>query len=316
MAVSSHSCRETERVLSQIFSRVRIAVKSQNFAFENPCYARRRFRGICNSVTIGKINITDALKNVETLLEQDKSASPQLRAMMELLVVIIHLLLGKLGLNSKNSSTPPSKDPRRPRSTNRKTSGEKRKPGGQNGHKGSTLEKVANPDKIETIEIDRRTLPRGRYTRVGFDARQVIDIKITAEVTEYRAEILENDNGKQFVATFPVGVTQPVQYGASVKAQAVYMSQSQLVPYERVRDYFTDQCGIPISAGSVFNFNKEAYTLLERFETIVVTIQHRWCDFHFEEIAPRGFYRFEPGRNLFKVKVVPPPQQWPASNLA
>ena len=47
--------------------------------------------------TIGKINITDALKNVEVLLEQEKSISPQVRAMMDLLVVVIHLLLGKTG---------------------------------------------------------------------------------------------------------------------------------------------------------------------------------------------------------------------------
>ena len=53
--------------------------------------------------TIGKINITDALKNVEVLLEQEKSISPQVRAMMDLLVVVIHLLLGKLGLHSANS---------------------------------------------------------------------------------------------------------------------------------------------------------------------------------------------------------------------
>jgi transposase len=219
-------------------------------------------------MTVGKIDITKALKNVKTLMEQDKSASPQLRAMMELLVVIINLLLGKLGLNSKNSSTPPSKDPKRPRGSKRKTKGEKRKPGGQFGHKGTNLQKVATPDRVETIEIDRRTIPAGKYTPIGFESRQVINIKISSEVTEYRAEILQDENGNQFVAEFPTGVTRPVQYGESVKAQAVYMSQQQLLPYDRIRDYFADQCRIPLSAGSVFNFNKEAYSLLETFENI------------------------------------------------
>ena len=81
--------------------------------------------------TIGKINITDALKNVEVLLEQEKSISPQVRAMMDLLVVVIHLLLGKLGLHSANSSIPPSQDPHRKRGSKRKGKGKKRKPGGQ-----------------------------------------------------------------------------------------------------------------------------------------------------------------------------------------
>ena len=219
--------------------------------------------------TIGKINITDALKNVEVLLEQEKSISPQVRAMMDLLVVVIHLLLGKLGLHSANSSIPPSQDPHRKRGSKRKGKGKKRKPGGQNGHDGSTLQREQNPDRIETIEVDRRTIPRGEYRSVGFESRQVIDIEISKVVTEYRVEIVEDAQGRQFIAEFPTGVTRPVQYGHLVKAQSVYMSQQQLVPYDRIRDYFADQCGIPISAGSVFNFNREAFGLLETFESIV-----------------------------------------------
>ncbi len=219
--------------------------------------------------TIGKINVTDALKNVEVLLRQEKSISPQVRAMMDLLVVVIHLLLGKLGLHSANSSIPPSKDPYRKRGSKRKAKGKKRRPGGQNGHDGSTLQREENPERIETIEVDRRTIPSGKYRSTGFESRQVIDIEISKVVTEYRAEILEDAQGNQFIAEFPTGVTRPVQYGNRVKAQAVYMSQQQLVPYDRIRDYFADQCRIPISAGSLFNFNKEAFGLLETFESIV-----------------------------------------------
>jgi transposase len=47
------------------------------------------------------------------------------------------------------------------------------------------------------------------------------------------------------------------------------MSQQQLVPYDRVRDYFADQCKIPISTGSLFNFNKQAFELLVEYESIV-----------------------------------------------
>jgi len=220
-------------------------------------------------VTIDKLNITDALKNANKMIRDDKSLSPQMRSMVELLIVIISLLTAKLGVNSSNSSTPPSQDPKRPRGSKRKTKGKKRKPGGQKGHNGTTLEKVENPDHIETLEIDRRSLPRGSYTHAGFDVRQVIDIEISRKVTEYRAEILKDESGNQFVAEFPLGVTRAVQYGAALKAHSVYMSQFQLLPYDRIRDYFADQCHTPVSAGSIFNFNKEAFDLLVTFETIV-----------------------------------------------
>ena len=220
-------------------------------------------------MTVGKIDVAETVKSVERTLREDTSISPPVQALLKLLVVVIKLLLGKLGLNSTNSSTPPSKDPHRIRGSKRKAKGSRRKPGGQNGHKGARLDREDNPQRIEIIEIDRRTIPSGRYTCAGFESRQVIDIEISKVVTEYRAEILQDTKGNQFVAMFPAGVSRPVQYGNSVKAKAVYMSQQQLVPYDRIRDYFTDQCAIPISTGSLFNFNQEAFNLLATFESIV-----------------------------------------------
>jgi transposase len=221
-------------------------------------------------VSVGKINITQTFAKVEGLLGKDRSISPAARAMFELLVTIIHLLVAKLGLNSSNSSIPPSQDPHRQRGAKLKTKPDKRKPGGQKGHPGTTLEPVDDPDQIEPIAVDRRTIPPGQYKNAGHEARQVIDIVITRWVIEYRAEILEDAHGRQFVAQFPAGVTRPVQYGQGVKVQAVYTSQQQLIPYDRIRDYFWDQCGIPISPGSIFRFNQEAYSLLEPFESFLV----------------------------------------------
>lgn len=220
-------------------------------------------------MTLGKdrIDVTATLERVEQTLREDASLSPSVRSLLELLVVIIQLLIAKLGLNSTNSSIPPSQDPHRARRAKRQAA--RRKPGGQNGHPGSTLNPLP-PDRIEPLEIDRRTLPKGAdYRSAGFEARQVIDIEIARHVTEYRAEILLDAEGHRFVAEFPPGITRPVQYGNTVKAQAVYLSQQQLIPYERIRDYFTDQCGIPLSSGSLVNFNRDAFERLETFEAIV-----------------------------------------------
>jgi len=130
---------------------------------------------------------------------------------------------------------------------------------------------VSDPDEIEPLLVDRRTLPKGHYQDVGYESRQVIDLDISKVVTEYRAQILEDQQGRRFVAPFPEGVTRPVQYGVGVKVNAVYMSQYQLVPYNRIEDHFLDQMQMPISAGSVFNFNQEAYDRLEFFDRWVRT---------------------------------------------
>ena len=91
-------------------------------------------------------------------------------------------------------------------------------------------------------------------------------------VTEYRAQILEDDTGNRFVAPFPEGVTKAVQYGTGLKSHSVYMSQYQLVPYNRIQDHFTDQLKLPVSEGSIYNFNNEAFLLLADFEKPEVSL--------------------------------------------
>lgn len=214
-------------------------------------------------MTIENIDVDATLRKVEKLLSEEKGLSPAVRSMIELLVLLITLLAGRLNRNSRNSSKPPSSDPNRKRES--KAKGE-RKAGGQKGRDGVTLKKVDNPDEVEVIKVDRRKYPRSKYKVVGYEARQVFDIKISRVVTEYRAEVVEDAKGNRIVASFPEGVTKAVQYGPDLKAHAVYMSQYQLIPYKRIQEYFEGQIGIPLSEGSIYNFNREAYESLEPFD--------------------------------------------------
>ena len=198
------------------------------------------------------INIEETIERTKKLLAEDPNVSPALQNSFELLLILISVLINRLGLNSNNSSKPPSSDPNRKK---KKKSSSKRKAGGQNGHNGTTLEKVPDPDIVEEIKLDKTNLPEGNYREVGFDTRQVIDIDISRVVTEYRAQILEDKNGNKYTAPFPKGVIRPVQYGLNLKAHSVYMSQYQMVPYNRVEEHFLDQANIPISSGTLYNFN-------------------------------------------------------------
>jgi transposase len=220
-------------------------------------------------VKIDSVDIDTAINNVQKLLEEDKTISNSLKAAISVLLILVKTLTNRLGLNSKNSSKPPSTDDKSKRKTNKNSNLSKNSRGGQTGHVGTTLMPVDSPDYIEIIEIDRSQLPPGRYELAGYEKRQVIDIRFSRVVTEYQAQILEDRLGNQFIAPFPDGVIRPVQYGSSVKAHGVYLSQFQLIPFERIQAQFADQYNIPISTGSFYNFNRDAYTRLVEFENVV-----------------------------------------------
>jgi transposase len=219
----------------------------------------------CIVLKVDNKDIDAIIAQAKNILAKEK-ISPAFKAIFELLITLFASVFNRLNLNSNNSSKPPSSDLNRKRGSKRKKSTKKK--GGQNGHAGFTLEAVESPDQVEIIEIDRSKLPAARYKLAGYEKRQVIDIKFFRVVTEYQAEILEDQFGNRFVASFPEGVTNPVQYGASVKAHAVYLSQFQLIPFERIQAQFADQYRIPLSTGSIYNFNRDAYAKLVQFEEV------------------------------------------------
>ncbi len=214
---------------------------------------------------IESIDVDAALHQVQQLLETERNLSPALKSAMELILLLVSVLLNRVTLNSRNSSKSPASDLNRKKSPY-KPSG--KASGGQPSHPGKTLQKIDDPDGIKVIRIDRRTLPKGIYTEDGFETRQVFDLDISRVVTEYQAQRLINETGQRFTAPFPDTVTKAVQYGNGIKAHAVYLSQYQLLPYKRIQEYFTDQLQLPISEGSLYNFNQQAYEQLAEFETI------------------------------------------------
>jgi len=91
-----------------------------------------------------------------------------------------------------------------------------------------------------------------------------LDVNETLE--KARRLLKEDETGKRYVARFPDGVTKAIQYGSGVKSESVYLSMFQLVPLARVQGHFSDQMGLPLSKGSVSNFNEDAYERLDQFE--------------------------------------------------
>jgi transposase len=172
----------------------------------------------------------------------------------------VHLLRNKK--NSGNSSIPPSKDENRPKRNQslRKSSG--KKPGGQHGHKGKTLEMTDSPDEIIKIEPDYcqccgeslTTLP-GRKS----ESRQIVDIPpIQALFTEYQVFKKKCPCGHVTVPDFPQGVTSPIAYGSNIEALTGYFHARQYLPFARMQEMFNDIFNINISEGGI-------HCLLNRF---------------------------------------------------
>ena len=58
-------------------------------------------------------NINNSIEEARALLAQEKNISSALRVSIELILTLVTLIVAKKGLNSKNSSIPPSQDPNR-----------------------------------------------------------------------------------------------------------------------------------------------------------------------------------------------------------
>ena len=114
-----------------------------------------------------KVNGIDIESNVEKIkqqIEADTTLSLSMRTTLDLLLLIVTLLCQRLGLNSRNSSKPPSTDPNRKKES-KNSSGNNS--GGQKGHNGSTLSLDSNPDIMHKLPVDQTLLPKGVYTEVG-----------------------------------------------------------------------------------------------------------------------------------------------------
>jgi transposase len=180
-------------------------------------------------------------------------------------------LEARLRQNPRNSSEPPSSEglarpAARPRSL-RKRSG--RKPGGQDGHKGTTLVQVARPDREVRHEPDcSRRCGAGLARRpvTGVERRQVFDLEpVRAEVTGHQLIERECCCGQCTKGAAPAGAEAPVQYGPGTAAIIVCLYAGQFLSKKRTALALGELFGIPCSPGTVAALTARAAGRLDGF---------------------------------------------------
>jgi transposase len=201
-------------------------------------------------------NSTDKDKRIAELEAQVK----ELKILVNELISINKSLQNRLSKyenqkNSRNSSIPPSKDENRPFKSKSLREKSGKKPGGQYGHEGKTLEMVTIPDKIvEHIPsfcnycgLDLKHLPAKMVER-----RQVVEIPpIKPLYIEHQAFARTCTCGQTICSSFPQSITPGISYGNSVESLAAYFYARQFLPFARMQEMFNDVFSLPISEGGI-----------------------------------------------------------------
>ena len=213
---------------------------------------------------LSKVQLIALVKALQGVQETNAHLAAENRRLKDTVCVLeqrVEALERRHALNSRNSSKPPSGDgPSKPNAQGKKK-GQRgksgRKPGGQPGHKGSTLAQTETPDSV--VDHHPQVCPDCEHDLTpcpsrGFAARQVFDLPPPPPlaVTEHRAHRCECPGcGKIVRGKFPEGVTGPVQYGHSIAAIASYLQTHHCIPDDRLSQLFFHLCGARISAATV-----------------------------------------------------------------
>ena len=203
------------------------------------------------------------------LFERQEAKISEQEARIAGLEAEIAELKALLGQNSRNSSRPPSSDVfLRPKS--QRVKGEK-PPGGQKGHVGRTLRMVETPDNVVVHHVTACKKCRVSLENepvVDVERRQVFDMPpLRIVVSEHQAEEKQCPCCHTVTkAEFPMGVEHHVQYGDNILAFIVYLLVFQLLPYDRIKDMFSDVFQHSVGGGTLMRAVKSCYDHLAVFE--------------------------------------------------
>jgi len=234
------------------------------------------------------------------LVERDATIAAQAELIAELRSEVADLK-ARLGKDSGNSSSPPSRDrvdrrerraaEREARKAARVNDGSApRQPGKQLGAPGATLRR-REPDAV----VRHRPAGCGRCGRaltgapvVGRACRQVIEIPTPrARVIDHVVERCRCSCGHETVGLFPTEATGPTCWGPRAKAVAAYLMARQHLPLERCAEAMALLFDTPIGEGTLAGLLPDAAERLEPFLAEIARLLHAEPVVHADETSIR-----------------------------
>ena len=220
--------------------------------------------------------IEELRATIQSLTDTNASLTATLSELQE----TIKELRRQLDQNSQNSSKPPSTDGfKKPVNKNRslrKKSG--KKPGGQNGHTGSYLSVLSEPDHIEEhCHSDCKKCPHYaecHKTAVVKESRFVVDAVVDVDITEHDVVSIPCCPlcNREMTGEFPNNVNAYVQYGANIEALTVALNTVGAVSVNRTHEILSGVFNIPISTGTINNMVSRC---AEKVEPVYAAIGER-----------------------------------------
>jgi transposase len=234
---------------------------------------------------------TEAASEAE--IERLRRENAALQELIERLQSKIAELERRLGLNSSNSSKPPSSDgPKKPPRTMSLRERSAKPSGGQKGHPGETLRQVPNPDHVIDHYPESCTGCGATLTpasAISHAARQVFDLPEPrpAAVSEHRAHVCCCAHcGKRTQAAFPAGVAAPVQYGPRICAMAIYLLHGQFLPEDRLADLMRDLFCVNVVPATIARMSR---CCANRFEGFIDVVRQEMCRAKVKHLDETGF---------------------------
>ena len=241
---------------------------------------KSKFQEITKSLSKAKVS-AEIRVMIDTLImqnammlnvyEQQSKDINSLQDTISSLQATIKELQRQLGLNSQNSSKPPSTDGfKKPRTKSlRQSSG--KKVGGQKAHKGSCQKIPHEPDEVKQHYPDKcLTCPHlseckssGSVFQCG-QSRFVIDAKIETIVTEHQAMEVAHCpcSNEKLSATFPSDVKAYTQYGSTISVLATIFNTFGAVSTNRIQTIFKNLLDVTISEATILSMIDKGASLV------------------------------------------------------